>query len=113
MVAVVIHDVGCGDESGHIATGFAWQEVIDGPVVGIFSPSGSEQSLRDGVFPAVVSGDCESPVAEALIEVAEVVCGSIAGLDGVSSFIDERIDLESVVFTRCKHELPKSDSPRV
>ena len=75
MLAVIVHHIVGGDECGHISTGLPRQIGIDFPVVGL--SVGTVNGLVDVFGSAVVGGDDQVPVAEYLVQVFQVACGSI------------------------------------
>ena len=109
VVAVVGHDVVGGNESGHVASRFTGQVRVYLPIV--LLAACTVDGLADVGRAAVVGGNDQIPVAENLVEVAQVVGGGIAGLDGVAALVDQRVHLQTVLLARSEHELPKTGSP--
>ena len=60
--------------------------------------------------PPVVGGDGERPVVVDAVKVLQITAGGAGRLYRIPTFIDERIDLQSVTFACRGHELPQSDS---
>jgi len=52
----------------------------------------------------------ECPVVVDAVKVLQITAGGAGRLHRVPTFIDERIDLQSVTFACRGHELPQSDS---
>ena len=105
---VVHHIVGC-NEGRHIAAGFAGQIGIDLPVV--LLAARAVDGLVHILRPTVVGGNDQVPVAEYLIQVFQVVGGGIAGLHGVATLVDQRVDFQPILLTCSQHKLPQTGSP--
>ena len=106
VVAIVVHDVvGC-DEGWHVSACLFGEVGIDVPV--IRRTFGAVDGLIDLVGATVVGSDDKAPVVENLIEVAQIVGGSIRGFHWVATLINERVDLKSVALACAYHELPEA-----
>lgn len=94
MFAIIVHDVIGGNESRNVTSCFLRKIRIDLPIIPA-SSCASDGFVHIG-RPAVVSRNDQSPVAENLIEVLQVMCGGIRGLDGVTTFVYQTIDIEAI-----------------
>ena len=121
MFAVVVHGIVGGNESRHIATRLSWQVGIDGPVVLILLRDGialgasqcsamAADSLVDILRTAVVGRNHEVPITEDTIEVAQQTGSGKRRLHGVAALINERVDLQSILFSGSRHKLPETSS---
>ena len=106
MFAIIVHDVIGGNEGRYVTSCFLRKIRIDLPIIPA-SPCASDSLVYVG-RPAVVGSNDQSPVAENLIKVLQVMCGCIRGFDGVTTFVYQTIDIEAVHFTGRNHELPQS-----
>ena len=106
VVAVIVHYVVGGNECRHIASCLLRQIGVDVPIVGqaLCAVYGFVDALR----PAVVSRDDEVPVAENLVQVAQIVGSGIRCFDRVATFVDERVDLKAILLACVQHKLPKA-----
>ena len=106
VIAIVGHNVVGGNESRHIAPRLLRQVGIDVPIV--LHSLGAVYGLVDIVGTTVVGGNHKTPVAKHLVEVAEIVGGGIRRLHGVAALVNEGVNLQPILFSRSKHELPQS-----
>ena len=104
MVAVVSHNVVGGDEGRNISACLPRQVGIDVPIVG--QTFGAVYRFVYALRATVVCCNHQVPVAEYLVQVAEVVGSGIRRLDGVASLVDEGVYLQSVLLAGVEHELP-------
>ena len=65
----------------------------------------------DVALAAVVAGQGQVPVAEALVEVAQVAGGGAGGLLGVAALVDVAVDAQAVALAGAADELPRADRP--
>ena len=106
VLLVVGVGVGGADEGRDIAARFTRQVVVDLPEGLAAARTGD--SLVDVPRPAVVGGDRQHPVAEDGVHVFEVAAGGAGRQHGIVAFVDERVDFQSVEFSRRRHELPQA-----
>ena len=66
--------------------------------------------LVDIVRTAVVCSDNEVPVAEYLVQIAQVLCCCIGRENGVAALVNERVHLKAIALSCGKHKLPQSCS---
>ena len=108
VLLVVGIGIGGSDEGRYIPASFAGQVFVDVPEG---RPSaGAGQGFVYVARAAVVGGDGECPVVVDAVKVLQITAGGAGRLHRVPTFIDERIDLQSVTFACRGHELPQSDS---
>ena len=69
---------------------------------------GAVDSLVDIAGTTVVGSNDEVPVAEDAIEVAQIAGSCITGFCRVTTLVDQRVDLQTVLTARCQHELPQT-----
>ena len=104
VLFVVAEGVVHGDEGGHVAPRFAWEVVVDVPVVAL--SAGAAYCLVDVAGTAVVGGNDEYPVAVDAVQVIEVLDGCLGGTDRVAAFVHEGVDFQLVHSAGGVHELP-------
>ena len=110
VVAVVCHDVVGGYERRHITARLLGQVWVYLPVVAL--AVGAADGLVDLLRPAVVGCNDQCPVAEHLVQVAQVLRGGVRRLYGVAAFVNERVDVKAVSLSRREHELPQAGGSR-
>ena len=69
---------------------------------------GAVDGLVDVLRSAVIGGNHQVPVAEDLVKVTQIACCGIRRLHGITTLINEGVDLQTVLFTRAQHKLPES-----
>ena len=104
VFGVEIHNVGGGNEGGHISTGFAGEIGVNLPEVVL--AAGTGDGFVDIAGAAVVGGNGEMPVAENFVEVVKIVCRGIGRFVGVAALVDDGVDFKAIVFAGGVHELP-------
>ena len=102
---VVICVSGC-NKGRYIASCFAWQVVVDVPER--TTHTGTCDRLVDVTRTTVVCRQRQRPIAVGAVEVFEVFARRASRLQGVATFIDERIDLQAVSLARRINKLPQT-----
>ena len=106
VFGIEVHDVGGGNEGRHIAAGFAGEIGVDLPEV--LLPAAAGDGFVDVARSTVVGGNGQVPVAEDIVEVVEVVGGSVRRFVGIAAFVDDGVDLKAVVLAGGIHKLPQA-----
>ena len=106
VLAVICHDIVGGDECRHISACLLGQIGVYLPIV--LAALRAVDGLVDLVGTAVVGCNHQIPVAEHLIQVAQIIGCGIRSLDGVASLIHEGVHLQSVALAGGEHKLPQS-----
>ena len=110
MFTVIIHDVSRSDEGRHITTGFTRKTVIDRPEVRPILTTRTSDGLLHVALSTVVGSNGQTPIAKHVIEVAQIMCCRLTGFDGITTFIDQGVHLQSIAFAGTNHELPQTCS---
>ncbi|MNR06497.1 hypothetical protein D3C85_1225700 [compost metagenome] len=105
MLTGIVHHINCCNKCRHIISGFRWKIPSDLPKV-----------LRIGFHhrpfhishPTVIGRNSQKPVSQFFVSISEVSCRRITGLNGVFSLVYKIIHIQSIIFCRSKHELPKT-----
>ena len=113
VLLIIVHHIGGGDESRHIAAGFLRQIFVDGPIVGLVVVFHPAQGFVHVCRSAVVGGNGERPIIVDAIQLLEIRCGGFARLVGVAAFVHQGVDFQAEVFAGVDHKLPKSGSTRI
>ena len=105
---IIGHDVvGC-NEGRHITTCLLGEIGVNLPII-LFAIVATD-GLVDILRTAIVGCNHQVPVAKDFIKVAEIACSCIRCLDRVATLVNQRVDLQSILFARSYHKLPKTSS---
>ena len=108
VLGIIGHDiVGC-NEGRHITTCLLGEIGVNLPII-LFAIVATD-GLVDILRTAIVGCNHQVPVAKNFVKVAEIACSSIRCLDRVATFVNQRVDLQSILFARSYHKLPKTSS---
>jgi len=101
----VLHHAGRGDEHGHVALRLARQVLVGVPVRRVLGVGPAERGAHTA-GPTVEAGQGEVPVAELVVQVAQVPGGRPGGLFRVAPLVDPRVHGKAVPPAGAGHELP-------